>query len=95
MNTELDAFLSRPLADVPDSGFSARILSRISERNIRRARIEVMGWIALVLAATAALAISRTGRELAALALSLSVMVQIGVILTVVLVVFALRETAE
>jgi hypothetical protein len=95
MSAELDALLSRPLADVPDGDFSARTLAIISERNMRRARIEAMGWIVLVLAATAGLAASRTGRDLAVLALSLGMTVQIGVILSVVLVVFALRETAE
>ena len=95
MTSELDDLLSRPLAEMPDAGFTARTLAKISARELHLARIEAISWIVLVLAATAALATSRPGRELAAMALSLGIAAQIAVILTIVLMVFALRETAE
>lgn len=95
MNRKLDDFLSHPLTEVPDEGFSARVLVGIARQNIRRARIEAITWIVLALAATTALAISRPGRELAALALSLNIAAQIGVALTVLLLVFAFREAAD
>lgn len=95
MIRKLDDFLLYPLAEVPDEGFSARVLAGIARQNIRRARIEAITWIVLALAATAALAFSRPGRELAVLALSLSIIAQIGVALSVLLLVFAFRETAE
>ena len=94
MNSELDDLLSRPLPDVPDRGFSARVLAIIARRQIFEARIDAASWIALALAGTAALAITRVGRELAALALSLNAMAQMGVALAVILLVFALRERA-
>jgi hypothetical protein len=95
MNRKLDDFLSHPLAEVLDGGFSARVLAAIARQNIRRARIEAITWIVVVLAATTALAISRPGRELAALALSLNIAAQMAVALTILLLVFAFRETAE
>jgi hypothetical protein len=95
MNSELDALLAQPLPDMPDSGFSARILARIGKAEMRRARFELAAWIVLVLGMTAAFAFSRPGREMAAMALSLNAAAQIGVIMTVVLMVFALRETTE
>ncbi len=95
MNRKLDDFLSQPLAEMPDEGFSARVQVGIARQNIRRARIEAVTWIVLALAATTALAISRPGRELAALALSLNIAAQMGVALTVLLLIFAFREAAE
>jgi hypothetical protein len=92
MNSELDELLSRPLPDVPDRGFSARLLAVIARRQIRQARIDTASWIILALAFTVALAVTGIGRELAALALSLSLAVQVGVALTVILLAFAVRE---
>jgi hypothetical protein len=94
MNPELDGFLSRPLPEVADRGFSARILAIVARRQLRQARIDAASWIALALAGTAALAMSRIGRELAALALSLNAAAQLGVALAVIMLVFALREAA-
>jgi hypothetical protein len=95
MNRKLDDFLSQPLAEMPDEGFSARVQVAIARQNIRRTQIEAVMWIVLALAATTALAISRPGRELAALALSLNIAAQMGVALTVLLLIFAFREAAE
>jgi hypothetical protein len=95
VNKKLDDFLSQPLTEVPDGGFSTRVLAKIARQNIRRVRIEALTWSVLVLAATTALAISRPGRELAALALSLNIASQMAVALTFLLLVFAFREAAE
>ena len=94
MNSELDGFLSRPLADVPDRGFSARVLAIIARRQMLEARIDAASWVVVALAATGALAISPIGRELAAFALSLNAATQLGLALTVILFIFALRERA-
>jgi hypothetical protein len=91
MNAELDDLLSRPLPEVPDRGFSARILAIIARCQILEARLDAASWIALALAGTAALAMSRIGRELAAFALSLNAATQMGVALAVIMLVFAAR----
>ena len=92
MNHELDELLSRPLPDIADRGFSARVLAVIAHRRMIEARIDTASWITLALAATAALAISPIGRELAAFALSLNAATQLGLALTVILLIYALRE---
>ena len=95
MNSELDDLLSRPLPEVADRGFSARILAIIARRQILEARIDAASWVGLALTSTTALAMTRIGRELAALALSLNAATQMSVALTVILLVFALRERVE
>ena len=89
MTSELDDLLSRPLAEVPDRGFSARVLAVIARRQIVQARIDAASWVALALTSTAALALSPIGRELAAFALSLNAVAQMGVGLAVILLIFA------
>lgn len=95
MNSELDEFLSRPLAEVPDRGFSAHVLARIDREKVHNARVDALTWTVLALSATAALAVSPLGRELAAMAVSLNGTAQIGLALTVILLVFAFREAAD
>ena len=89
MTSELDEFLSRPLPEVADRGFSARVLAVIARRQMMQARIDAAIWVALALTSMAALAISPIGRELAAFALSLNATTQIGLALTVILLIFA------
>jgi hypothetical protein len=88
----LDDFLSYPLAEVPDEGFSARVVAGIARQNLRHVRIETLTWIVLALAATTALAVSSPGQDIAAFALSLNIAAQIGVAMTVLVLVFAFRE---
>jgi hypothetical protein len=95
MNHELDELLSRPLAEVPDQGFSARVLTIIARRQMIVARIDAASWIALALVAAAALSLSAVGRALAALALSLNGLTELSLALTVILLLFALREQVE
>ena len=94
MNRKLDDFLSCPLTEVPDGGFSARVLAEIARQSVRRARIEALTWVVLALTTMAGLAICRPGRELAVFALSLNMVAQAGVALIVLFLLFAFRETA-
>ena len=93
MNAELNELLSRPLPDVPDQGFSARVMAKIARQEMRQARIDALSWIALVLAATGALALTRVGREFAAFALSLNAAMELGIALSVILLVFVGRAS--
>ena len=93
MTSELDELLTRPMADVPDLGFSARVLARIARQQMLQARIDAASWIVLALAGTAAFALTPIGRELASFALSLNLAMEFGVALTVILLIFALRPS--
>jgi hypothetical protein len=47
---ELDAMLSAPLAEVPDDGFSARVLARTASRASWRDRVTLFAPVAAVAA---------------------------------------------
>ncbi len=91
----LDEHLSQPLPEIPDQGFSARIMAEVARHEIRRARIEAATWIALAAAVVGTLAATEPGRKLATTALSLNPFAQICVGLVILLLLFPPRIAPE
>jgi hypothetical protein len=67
----LDEQLSQPLPEIPDGNFSRGVMGEVARQEIRRARIEAAGWIALAIGLMGIFALTQPGRQLAAIALSL------------------------
>jgi hypothetical protein len=84
----LDEQLSQPLPEIPDGNFSRGVMGEVARQEIRRARIEAAGWIALAIGLMGIFALTQPGRQLAAIALSLGFFAQLCVGLMLVLVLF-------
>jgi len=96
MTDELDQLLSRPLEELGDAGFSARVLTRIGRLRARDDSIEFAAWVAAALCVAALLPMTGEGRNVALsasqLAASLPFALGIALLLLTRLAIDALPE---
>ncbi|MBI3678315.1 MAG: hypothetical protein HY243_17025 [Proteobacteria bacterium] len=85
--SDLEALLREPPSDMPDDGFTAKVVSRIAEARIRRARNEALVMGAGVAAALALLPFTDFGKMLQQQVLSLDT--SLPVALTLAALVFS------
>lgn len=85
--SDLEALLREPLVDTPDDGFTAKVVSRIAEARIRRARNEAIVMVAGVAGALALLPFTDFGKMLQAQVLALDT--SLPVALTIAALVFS------
>lgn len=81
MTDSLDRLLSQPLADVPDSGFSARMAMLVEVERLRRAQLKTEIAAGVIVLAMLILPFTGLGRVLAHSLFTLSGAVLAGVLL--------------
>jgi len=81
MTDSLDELLSQPLADVPDSGFSARLAARLEMERLRRERLRAEIAAGVIILAVLILPFTGIGQVLSHSLFTLTGAVLAGVLL--------------
>jgi hypothetical protein len=96
MSTDLDFALSQPLAELPDNGFSARVMAQLeAERQLKRLRRDRLVTdiaMGLVLLAVLVLPFTPLGQMLAASAFTPTGMTVTAIVLTALVGAFYVRK---
>lgn len=95
MSDRLDTLLSQPLAEMPDNGFSSRVMAQMELQRLRRDRLKTEISAGFVVLAVLILPFTVPGRILAASAASAGGMTLIGLTVGVLLTFFALKPLRD